>query len=154
VTHDQEEALSMSDVVVVMNHGRVMQVGKPEEIYRKPASAFVAEFMGVSNVLRGKVSADGRSVTVAGACIPYTGTPGAPVTVVFKADDAQLVTAYMPETVIFYGSVEETFFYGVLYRHFISVADTIILYDRPTPLTAKQVRLAVAREKVQVFADA
>jgi ABC-type Fe3+/spermidine/putrescine transport system ATPase subunit len=154
VTHDQEEALSMSDVVVVMNLGRVMQVGKPEEIYRKPANAFVAEFMGVSNVLRGKVTSDGKTVEVAGAFIPYTGSPDAPVTVVFKADEAVSVDDGAGDAVIFEGRIEETFFYGVMYRHFVSVGNAIILCDRPAPLASKQVRLAVAREKIQVFADA
>ncbi|HEY2967309.1 MAG TPA: ATP-binding cassette domain-containing protein, partial [Casimicrobiaceae bacterium] len=51
VTHDQEEALSMADVVVVMNQGRIEQVGTPQQIYRDPASAFVADFVGKVNVL-------------------------------------------------------------------------------------------------------
>lgn len=59
VTHDQEEALSMSDRVVIMNHGRVMQVGSPEEIYEKPNTVFSAGFLGKSNFLRqnGKIFA-------------------------------------------------------------------------------------------------
>src|SRR3989442_9121050 len=51
VTHDQEEALTMSDRLAVMHHGRLLQVGTPEEIYTAPASAFVASFIGVSNNL-------------------------------------------------------------------------------------------------------
>jgi putative spermidine/putrescine transport system ATP-binding protein len=59
VTHDQEEALSMSDRVVIMNHGEIVQVGSPEELYEKPASTFAAGFLGKSNFLRrdGKVFA-------------------------------------------------------------------------------------------------
>lgn len=59
VTHDQEEALSMSDRVVIMNHGKIVQVGSPEELYEKPASVFAAGFLGKSNFLRrnGKVFA-------------------------------------------------------------------------------------------------
>ena len=49
VTHDQEEALAISDRIAVMNQGNIMQIGKPEEIYRKPANPFVANFIGVSN---------------------------------------------------------------------------------------------------------
>ena len=56
VTHDQEEALSMADRIVVMNHGCIEQVGTPTEIYREPASAFVADFVGQMNVLKGKLS--------------------------------------------------------------------------------------------------
>lgn len=55
VTHDQEEALTMSDRLAVMNHGRLLQVGTPEEIYTAPASAFVANFIGVSNNVSGRV---------------------------------------------------------------------------------------------------
>src|SRR5256712_2769083 len=57
VTHDQEEALTMSDRLAVMHHGRLLQVGTPEEIYTAPASAFVASFIGVSNSLPGREQA-------------------------------------------------------------------------------------------------
>jgi len=56
VTHDQEEALSMSDRLIVFNQGRIEQVGTPEEIYEHPASAFVANFVGTSNMLAGAVA--------------------------------------------------------------------------------------------------
>lgn len=59
VTHDQKEALTMADVVIVMNEGRVQQVGSPMEIYRDPANAFVAEFIGTSNLLPCTLDADG-----------------------------------------------------------------------------------------------
>jgi len=57
VTHDQEEALSMSDRVAILNHGKLLQLGAPHELYEKPATRFVAEFLGRSNFLRGKVEA-------------------------------------------------------------------------------------------------
>jgi len=60
VTHDQEEALSMADVVVVMNHGRIEQVGTPQQIYRDPASAFVADLVGKVNVLCAVAEGGGR----------------------------------------------------------------------------------------------
>ena len=53
VTHDQEEALTMSDRIAVMNHGRIEQVDDPEEVYEKPATTFVAGFIGVSNLMPG-----------------------------------------------------------------------------------------------------
>ena len=55
VTHDQEEALTMADRIVVMNQGVIEQVGSPTEVYRKPASAFVADFVGTTNFLPGVV---------------------------------------------------------------------------------------------------
>ena len=58
VTHDQEEALSMSDTVVVMDKGRIQQIGKPEDIYNEPENAFVADFIGESNILDGVMLSD------------------------------------------------------------------------------------------------
>jgi spermidine/putrescine transport system ATP-binding protein len=55
VTHDQEEAMTMADTIAVMNYGRIEQLGPPEELYERPATAFVAGFLGVSNLLRGEV---------------------------------------------------------------------------------------------------
>ena len=60
VTHDQEEALTMSDRIAVMNAGKVEQLGTPEELYERPATRFVADFIGTTNLLRGTVEADGR----------------------------------------------------------------------------------------------
>ena len=60
VTHDQEEALTMADRIVVMNHGVIEQIGTPEEIYGKPASAFVADFIGAMNFLDGRLTGNGR----------------------------------------------------------------------------------------------
>jgi putative spermidine/putrescine transport system ATP-binding protein len=72
VTHDQEEALSLADRIVVMREGRVRQVGTPEELYARPAHSDVAEFMGYRNLLRSQVS-EGGKVTVGGAS--FRGTP-------------------------------------------------------------------------------
>ena len=68
VTHDQEEALTMADRIVVMNQGTIEQVGTPQEIYRVPATAFVADFVGAMNFLPGKLGAPGR-VDVAGLAL-------------------------------------------------------------------------------------
>ncbi len=66
VTHDQEEALSMADQVAVMNKGRILQLGTPGEIYDKPQSRFVAEFLGASNIVEGETSPDGSSLLIGG----------------------------------------------------------------------------------------
>ena len=64
VTHDQEEALTMSDRVAVMSGGRVEQAGTPREVYEEPATLFVADFLGVSNLITGEASADGDGCTL------------------------------------------------------------------------------------------
>jgi spermidine/putrescine ABC transporter ATP-binding subunit len=64
VTHDQSEALSMSDRICLMNHGRITQIGAPEEIYRRPASTFVATFMGRANILKATVEGRGADDTI------------------------------------------------------------------------------------------
>jgi iron(III) transport system ATP-binding protein len=72
VTHDQAEAMTTADLIAVMNHGKVEQLGPPEEIYGRPRSEFVARFIGGSNILRGSAIDDVR-VTVAGASLRTTG---------------------------------------------------------------------------------
>jgi ABC-type Fe3+/spermidine/putrescine transport system ATPase subunit len=92
VTHDQEEALSMSDRIVVMNAGSMEQIGTPEEVYETPATAFVADFLGKANMLPGAVSTvDGLNATVAltagktvKVAAPRALAPGSAVTVVVR----------------------------------------------------------------------
>jgi iron(III) transport system ATP-binding protein len=73
VTHDQDEALSLSDRVAVMDHGAILQVGPPREIYRQPGNRFVAEFLGHCNILTGElVGRDGETATVALDAAPHT----------------------------------------------------------------------------------
>ncbi|MFC5909405.1 ABC transporter ATP-binding protein [Streptacidiphilus monticola] len=74
VTHDQEEALSLADRVAVMHAGRLEQVASPAELYARPATAFVAEFVGTMNRVRGTVAQDGTTVEVLGVRLPVDGT--------------------------------------------------------------------------------
>ena len=104
VTHDQEEALSMSDQIAVMNAGVVEQIGSPEEVYEKPATAFVADFLGKANVLPGVVTAmDGQIATIdlsAGQTIkvasPKPLPPGARVAVVVRPQRLVVGSATVP----------------------------------------------------------
>jgi iron(III) transport system ATP-binding protein len=72
VTHDQSEAMTTADLIVVMNHGRIEQLGSPEDIYERPRSEFVARFIGSSNVVRGKALDDGR-ISLAGIALRGSG---------------------------------------------------------------------------------
>ena len=97
VTHDQEVAMSMSDRIAVMNDGRIEQVGPPEEIYREPASQFVAEFIGDTNLLDAEiVEHDGRRTAQVGGpngfAVPADGRSGS-VTVSIRPEDFRVVDA-------------------------------------------------------------
>jgi iron(III) transport system ATP-binding protein len=94
VTHDQEEALSMADRIVVMNHGVIEQVGSPAEIYGQPATAFVADFVGTMNFLEGAVS-DAENLTVGGIRLkaPSHGIAhGTPARIGFRPEDVRVVS--------------------------------------------------------------
>jgi iron(III) transport system ATP-binding protein len=89
VTHDQEEALSMADRIVVMNHGVIEQIGTPTEIYREPKSLFVADFIGETNQLRATLAAPGRFTLGSASLAGMTNglTPGQPVVVTIRPED-------------------------------------------------------------------
>ena len=95
VTHDQEEALTMSDTIVVMDKGKIQQIGKPEDIYNEPKNAFVADFIGESNILDGimledyKVKFFGRVFS----CVDKGFAPNEPVDVVIRPEDIDIVSA-------------------------------------------------------------
>ncbi|HEY2620810.1 MAG TPA: ABC transporter ATP-binding protein, partial [Acetobacteraceae bacterium] len=87
VTHDQDEALALSDRICLMNGGRIEQVGTPPEIYQRPLNTFVADFIGISNVLRGRVSAcGGRLVTPDGELAVSPAAPGQPGALVIRPE--------------------------------------------------------------------
>ena len=95
VTHDQEEALSMSDTVVVMNEGKVQQIGKPTDIYNEPQNAFVADFIGESNIIDG-VMLDDYRVHFSGRefeCLDRGFAKNEPVDVVIRPEDVDIVPA-------------------------------------------------------------
>lgn len=92
VTHDQEEALTMSDTIVVMNQGYIQQIGTPEDVYNEPANAFVADFIGESNIIDGIMVKD-KLVEILGTKIPCVDTgfsANQPVDVVIRPEDVEL----------------------------------------------------------------
>ncbi len=89
VTHDQAEAMALGDRIVVMSHGRVAQVGRPREIYERPASRFVAEFVGTMNAVRGVVR-DGH-LEVPGGRIPWSRPGAGEIEVLFRPEGAAVV---------------------------------------------------------------
>jgi iron(III) transport system ATP-binding protein len=92
VTHDQEEALTIADRIVVMNHGVIEQVGTPVEVYRRPASAFVADFIGVMNFMEAVAVSPGvvRSGGLELVCDTDGLTPGTRLTVAIRPEDIRV----------------------------------------------------------------
>jgi spermidine/putrescine transport system ATP-binding protein len=114
VTHDQEEALTMSDTVVVMDKGRIQQIGTPEDIYNEPKNAFVADFIGESNILDGIMLQD-RLVEFFGRkfpCVDAGFAPREPVDVVIRPEDIDIVP---PDSGHLCGDVTSVTFKGVHY---------------------------------------
>ena len=112
VTHDQEEALTMSDTIVVMNQGYIQQIGTPEDIYNEPTNAFVADFIGESNLIDGVMLED-KLVEFLGVKFPCVDTGFGrhrPVDVVIRPEDVELVA---PEQGTLEGDVTSLIFKGV-----------------------------------------
>ena len=126
VTHDQEEALTMSDRVVVMNNGVIEQIGTPEDIYNEPVNAFVADFIGEANILNGIMMGDCR-VRVLGKeleCVDKGFGTNTPVDVVIRPEDVIITT---PENGQLVGVVENVTFKGVHYEMSVRVGKCEIL---------------------------
>ena len=122
VTHDQEEALTMSDTIVVMNGGRIQQIGAPKGIYDEPKHAFVADFIGESNILPGIMLEDdlvemlGREFP----CVDEGFDPNEPVDVVVRPEDIMVVGE---DVGMLTGVVESVLFKGVHYEMMINTGD-------------------------------
>ena len=115
VTHDQEEALTMSDTIVVMNQGYIQQIGTPVDIYNEPENAFVADFIGDSNIIDGIMLED-KLVEILGAkfrCVDTGFGQNRPVDVVIRPEDVDLVK---PGQGIINGVVTHLIFKGVHYE--------------------------------------
>jgi len=115
VTHDQEEALSMSDTVVVMHEGIILQKGTPQDIYNEPANAFVADFIGEANIINGRMPED-RMVNFehrSFACLDGGFAPNEAVDVVIRPEDIDICPA---SDDLVCGTVESVTFKGVHYE--------------------------------------
>ncbi len=122
VTHDQEEALTMSDTVVVMNQGYIQQMGSPEQIYNEPENAFVADFIGESNIISATMIRD-ELVEIFGCkfpCVDKGFGNNTPVDVVIRPEDIDLVK---PEEGSITGTVTHLIFKGVHYEMEVTSPD-------------------------------
>ena len=121
VTHDQEEALAVADRVAVMRDGNIEQIGTPEELYLRPSTPFVAEFIGLSNRVPAELA--GGIVTVLGTELGLLGDdqPAGPVTALVRPEDVALSSTGIPGTVV------ASSFLGSLRRTRVRVSDELVL---------------------------
>lgn len=125
VTHDQEEALTMSDRIVVLSEGRIAQSGKPEEIYERPATRFVADFMGATNFISGTVKEEGPPAVVCtehGAILNIDGAGlarGDAVTVAVRPERVRIATGQNSLPWSWGGRIEQTVYVGGIRRYHV-----------------------------------
>ena len=151
VTHDQEEALTMSDKVVVMNQGYIQQMGTPEEIYNEPENAFVADFIGDSNIIDGMMMED-RVVKICEhifPCIDEGFGKKKPVDVVIRPED---IIIGKPGDGIMDGVVTSNVFIGVHYEMCIEAGGYEWLAQNTTSYpVGMQVSISVTPENIQIM---
>ena len=123
VTHDQEEALTLSDTIVVMNEGKIQQIGSPTDIYNEPCNAFVADFIGESNILNATMVRDRlvKFMDKEFECIDEGFGENTPVDVVIRPEDVYIIRN--AEAAMFHGKVRSCIFKGVHYEMFVETPD-------------------------------
>lgn len=143
VTHDQEEALTMSNTVVVMNDGQILQTGKPEDVYNEPVNAFVADFIGESNILDGTMKQDclahflGRDFE----CVDTGFAQNEPVDVVIRPEDLKIVPATEGQIT---GTVKSILFKGVHYEIMVdAMGQELMIHTTLSEPVGKEVGLSV-----------
>ena len=151
VTHDQEEALTMSDKIVIMKDGEIQQVGSPEDIYNEPANAFVADFIGESNILDGIMLEDYK-VKFADTifkCVDSGFNPSEDIDVVIRPEDIEITTA---DKGMLTGKVNSVTFKGVHYEiEVITENNTWIIHNIKSATVGNTVGLIIDPESIHIM---
>ena len=151
VTHDQEEALTMSDTVVVMNNGSIEQIGTPEDIYNEPVNAFVADFIGEANILNGIMIDDCR-IKILGKeleCVDKGFGKNTPVDVVIRPEDIEITN---PEDGQLVGVVENSTFKGVHYEMSVMCNNCeILIHSTKTAEIGSKIGMRVIPFNIQIM---
>jgi iron(III) transport system ATP-binding protein len=164
VTHDQDEALSMSDRIVVMNRGVVQQIGTPEEVYRRPANRFVAEFVGRVNLVAGVVAAhDGATVVVAvdgssrrlSVAAPGVASVSGAVTLAFRPE---AVTLLPPDSTTngnntWEGDVHAVAFLGDHYEYDVHVGTLPLTVQSGQRVPGDRIKVHIPKDALSILAD-
>jgi ABC-type Fe3+/spermidine/putrescine transport system ATPase subunit len=157
VTHDQEEALAISDRIAVMQNGRILQVGTPAEIYLHPASRFVADFVGLANFVAAEV-ADAHRVRVGDLLVTVTQPIGARgrVTLVVRPEMVRLVPLGAAAQPALRGRIAATSFLGSLTRYWVAVDGAEWVVDVPAAggeVLRGDVALLLPSDRIHVLAE-
>ena len=151
VTHDQEEALTMSDTIVVMNNGVVEQIGSPADIYNEPVNAFVADFIGEANIINGTMIDDCK-VKILGVeleCVDKGFGQNTPVDVVIRPEDIKLVK---PDDCLLVGEVADIVFKGVHYEMTVMCNGCEwIVHSTRSSTIGKQVGMKITPFNIQIM---
>ena len=151
VTHDQEEALTMSDTIVVMNKGLIQQKGTPEDIYNEPANAFVADFIGESNILDGVMAEDFKVIFADREfeCVDKGFETNEEIDVVIRPEDFKIVKA---EEGMLKGTVKSVIFKGVHYEMVVEENNrTWILHNTKFAEVDSEVGLDIYPEDIHIM---
>lgn len=152
VTHDQEEALTMSDRIIVMNQGIIQQIGTPEDIYNEPQNAFVADFIGESNIVDGIMVKD-YLVTICGInfpCVDKGFEENQLVDVVIRPEDVELIA---PGDGMITGVVRDIIFKGVHYEIQVdtSIGITFLVHTTEAHTPSEKVGIYVKPDNIQIM---
>ena len=151
VTHDQEEALSMSDTVVVMNEGKIQQIGSPEDIYNEPKNAFVADFIGESNILDGIMRED-KLVEMFGhkfECVDTGFDKNEPVDVVVRPEDIDVVSESEGQLS---GVVSSITFKGVHYEIIVDINDfKWMIQSTDSPAVGDKIGISIPPQDIHIM---
>ncbi len=151
VTHDQEEAMSMSDQVIVMNHGVIAQSGTPKEVYRNPNSSFVAEFLGHSNTLDARVE-NGTILLGNQIVVPKTDIAEGNVKIIIRANDMSL-TPQTNSKVAIHGKLKGCMYSGSYFRYLITIGGQAIFADSDQELAdEEEVTLYLPEKGIHAYA--
>jgi len=151
VTHDQEEALTMSDTIVVMNEGTIQQIGTPTDIYNEPKNVFVAKFIGESNIMPGTMKEDflvnfhGRDFE----CVDKGFRKNEPVDVVIRPEDIDFVA---PEKGMFRGTVKSVLFMGVHYEFRVDCGEvTLTVHSTDYAEPGSEVGIEIVPDAIHIM---
>lgn len=154
VTHDQEEALTMSDTIIVMRHGEVQQIGTPKKIYDEPANAFVADFIGESNIFSGVMSEDFRCsfMGLDFDCVDSGFKPDEPVDVIVRPEDITIKKAAASSPGRFRAVVTECVFKGDHYEILADAGGNEIQIVANTECAAgEEIDAAIAPDEIHIM---